>query len=299
MNAIETRNLNYRAGRTFELKDLSLNVPTGAVYGFLGPNGSGKTTTIRLLLAMAKRLRGEVRLLGHAIPDEIATALARIGYVPERPHLYSAFTIDEAIAYHAAFYATWDRAWAEKLQREFQLPGDRRIGRLSKGETGKLMILLALAQRPELLVLDEPTDGLDPMIRRDAMSAVLDYVAQSGATVFISSHLVHELERMCDWVGVLDHGRLIVELPMETFKSGVKRIRLQNPPREAVDPPFTILSRSANGHALGGDTWVVRGWSDPMRQYFEQAGAPIREVIDMDLEEVFVELLRSSRQVQS
>lgn len=299
MNAIETRGLTYRAGKSFELKEVALNVPAGSVYGFLGPNGSGKTTTIRLLMAMAKPIRGEIRLLGHEIPRDVATALSRIGYVPERPHLYSAFTIAEAIRYHASFYASWDAEWAHRLQREFDLPDDRRIGRLSKGETGKLMILLALAQRPELLILDEPTDGLDPMVRRDAMTAVLDYVAQTGATVFISSHLVHELERMCDWVGVLDHGRLVVELPMEAFKSGVKRIRLHNPPREAIEPPFTVLSRSANGHAFGGDTWVVRDWSEPMRQYFERAGAPVREVIDLDLEEVFVEVLRSSRQVQS
>src|SRR5690606_18765944 len=115
---------------------------------------------------------------------------------------------------------------------------DRRVGRLSKGETGKLMMLLALAQRPDLLVLDEPTDGLDPMVRRDVLTALLDYVSETGATVFISSHLVHELERMCNWVGVLDRGRMVAELPIDVLKGGIRRIHLAEAPAMAGAAPF-------------------------------------------------------------
>lgn len=296
-DAIETRGLTWKAGRSFELRDLALNVPGGSIYGFLGPNGSGKTTTIRLLMGMSRPASGEIRVLGHAYPREIPRALARTGYVPERPHLYPALRVDEAMRYHAAFFPEWDAAWAERLRAEFALPVDRRISRLSKGEVGKLMILLALAQRPELLILDEPTDGLDPMVRRDVLTAVLDYVAEAGATVFISSHLVHELERICDWVGVLDHGRLVAELPIHAFKSGVKRIRVGDAPPEPGDTPFVVLTRVQDELALG-ETWIVRDWQDPMRQYFEGVGASVRDVIDLDLEEVFVELLRSSRRVE-
>jgi len=296
-NAIETHGLAWRAGASFELRDLELNVPTGSIYGFLGPNGSGKTTTIRLLMGMSLAKGGEIRVLGHEYPREIPRALARTGYVPERPHVYGALRVDEAMRYHAAFFGTWDAAWAEKLCATFELPTDRRIARMSKGEVGKLLILLALAQRPELLILDEPTDGLDPMVRRDVLTAVLDYVAESGATVFISSHLVHELERICDWVGVLDHGRLVAELPIHAFKSGVKRIRVAQAPPEPGDTPFVVLSRLEDELALG-ETWIVRGWQDPMRQYFDGVGASVRDVIDLDLEEVFVELLRSSRRVE-
>lgn len=294
-NAIDVTGLHYRAGRTFEIQDMNLNVPTGSIYGFLGPNGAGKSTTIRLLMGMARAHGGTIRVLGHDVPAEVPRALARTGYVPERPHLYTALTVSEAIRCHASFYQSWDQTWAESLRKSFSLPADRPVGRMSKGEVGKLMILLALAQRPDLLVLDEPTDGLDPMVRRDALSAVLDYVADSGATVFISSHLVHELERICDWVGVLDHGRLVAELPIESFKSGVKRLRIVDAPAQPVDTPFVVLSR--NGDAVSSvETWVVRGWRDSMRQYFDGAGATLREVIDLDLEEVFVEFLRSSRQ---
>lgn len=294
-HAIETRGLSYRAGKHFEIPGLDLAVPAGSIYGFLGPNGSGKTTTIRLLLGMSRRRGGAVRLLDCDVPRQLPAALARIGYVPERPHLYAAFTVAEAIRFHASFYAAWDAARAESLRRQFALREDARVARLSKGETGKLMILLALAQRPELLILDEPTDGLDPMVRRDVLSAVLDYVGASGATVFISSHLVHELERMCDWVGVLDHGRLVVQLPIDVFKRGVKRVRLGNAPAEVNGAPLRLVSRQPD--PLGsGEVWVVSDWSEASASYLGARGVQVREVQDLDLEEVFVEILRGSRQ---
>jgi ABC-2 type transport system ATP-binding protein len=270
-------------------------VRRGSIYGFLGPNGSGKTTTIRMITGMLRPQRGQIRVLDGRVPRDLPRILARVGYVPERPHVYPGITVGEALRYHASFYPLWDSGWARELLCRLGLDEGRRIARMSKGETGKLLVLLALSQRPELLVLDEPTDGLDPVVRRDLMTAVLDYVSETGATVFISSHLVHELERICDWVGVLDGGRLVAELPMMTFKNGIKRLRVQNAPAETPDAPFVLLSRrSANGHGPG-ETWVVRGWQDPMRGYLEAIGATVRDVVDLDLEEGFVELLRSSR----
>jgi ABC-2 type transport system ATP-binding protein len=296
-NAIEVRGLTFQPDRNFAIRDMSLNVPAGSIYGFLGPNGAGKSTTIRLLLGMARPQAGEIRLLDGRVPQDIARLLARTGYVPERPHLYPGLTGHEAIRSHSAFYATWDAAWSSQLQQQFGIPLERTIGSMSKGEVGKLMILLALSQRPELLVLDEPTDGLDPMIRRDAMSAILEYVAETNATVFVSSHLVHELERICDWVGVLDHGRMVAELPIDVFKKGVKRLRLSDAPSDTTNAPFAVLSRGRNGSG-NSEIWVVRGWDDSMSQYLQSRGTTVREVVDLDLEEVFVEFLRSSRTVR-
>jgi ABC-2 type transport system ATP-binding protein len=293
--AIETRDLAFRAGKSFELRDLSVKVPAGAIYGFLGPNGSGKTTTIRLLLGLLRPMAGEITVLGHAIPREVPRALARTGYVPERPHLYQTLTVAESLRYHAAFYPTWDRRWAEELTGRFRLDLSQPLARLSKGEMGKLMILQALSQVPELLVLDEPTDGLDPVVRREVLTALLDFVAQRNATVFISSHLIHELERICDWVGVMDRGRLVAELPMQSFKNGIKRLRVHRAPALAGDTPFVVLAREQEGGL--SETWVVRGWQAPMGQYFEGVGATLREVVDLDLEEGFVELLRTARAV--
>ena len=292
MNAIEVRDLHYRAGKTFEIRDFALNVPTGSFYGFLGPNGAGKTTVIQLLLGLLRPLGGRVAVLGRELPREAPAALARTGYVPERPHLYPTLTVAEALQYHRAFYPSWDGARANELVAQFGLERDQRLQGLSKGEMGKLEMLLALAQRPDLLVLDEPTDGLDPVVRRDALTALLDYVSQHNATVFISSHLVHELERICDWVGVMDRGRLLAEVPMQSFKNGIKRLRVANAPAPSAQMPFVLLSRET-GQAV--ETWIVRGWQPPMTQWFEGSGAALREVIDLDLEEGFVELLRTFR----
>jgi len=292
-NAIEIRQLHYRAGRAFELKQLDLNVPSGAIYGFLGPNGSGKTTTMRLVLGLLRPLSGRITVLGDEMPANAARVLARVGYVPEQPHLDPTLTVREALRFQAAFYATWDWPRAEQLLRHFDLDERNTFGGLSKGQKGKLMTLLALAQRPELLLLDEPTDGLDPVVRRDVLSALLDYVSQRQATVFISSHLVHELERICDWIGVMDNGRLITEVPMERFKNGIKRLRVADAPPTATDAPFVILARErANG---GAETWVVRDWEPGMAVYFATVGAALNDVIDLDLEEGFVELLRTFR----
>jgi ABC-2 type transport system ATP-binding protein len=292
--AIETRGAGCRAG-SFEIGSLDLSVPAGAIYGFLGPNGSGKTTTIRMLLGMLRRRSGSVRLLGLEVPEQLPAALAKIGYVPERPHLYPSLTVAEALRFHGAFYASWDASWAESLRAQFDLRPEQRVGKLSKGEAGKLLMLLALAQRPELLILDEPTDGLDPMVRRDVLTAVLEYVAETRATVFVSSHLVHELERICDWVGVLDRGRLIAQMPVDHFKRGVKRVRFGRAPVLANGGALDVLSRAADPVGAG-ELWVVRNWSEDTASYLAGEGASVREVIDLDLEDVFVELLRGSRQ---
>ncbi len=289
-DAIQIRGLSYQVGG-FALRDVNLSVPAGAVYGFLGPNGAGKTTTIRLLLGLLRPTGGSLKVLGEDVQTDIVSILGRVGYVPERPHLYPDLTVAEAIRFHAAFHPRYDHAASKDLVARFELPGNRLLSRLSKGEMGKLMILLALAQRPDLLVLDEPTDGLDPVVRRDALHAILDYVTGSGATVLISSHLVHELERFCDWIGVLDQGTIVAQLPMQEFKSGLKRLRV-GVGAPAAGAPFTVLARGAVG--MGGEVWTVRGWQSEMSGWFGESHA-LREVVDLDLEEAFVELLRSAR----
>jgi len=270
-HAITIDNLSYRAGQHFAIRDLRMRVPNGSVYGFLGPNGSGKTTTLRLLLGMLPPADGTITVLGHDVPRGAHRALARIGYVPERLHLYPMLSV----------------------RRAFDLRDEQGVGRLSKGEAGKLMMLLALAIRPELLVLDEPTDGLDPVVRRDVLAALLEYVSAHGATVLVSSHLVHEQERICDWIGVMDGGRLVAEMPMHAFRSGIKRLRIAGAPPQAAAAPFGILARRAG--AGREEEWVVRDWRDDMTSWFASGSASVREVVDLDLEESFVETLRAAR----
>ena len=292
-NAIEIQQLAYRPGRGFEIAALDLRVPTGSIYGFLGPNGSGKTTTIRLVLGLLRPRGGRITVLGRAMPADAPHILSRTGYVPEHPHLDPTLTVRETLRFQSAFYPLWDATWAEQLLEAFELDPARAFAKLSKGEKGKVMMLLALAQRPELLVLDEPTDGLDPVVRRDILAALLDYVSQHGATVFISSHLVHELERMCDWIGVMDNGRLVTELPIDQFRNGIKRLQVTGAPSDLSTVPFSLLARSPNGGTT--ETWVVRGWEPDMSEYFATVGASLQGVDDLDLEDGYVELLRTFR----
>ena len=291
--AIRLRGVDYRASKEFAIRDLAMTVPRGAVYGFLGPNGSGKTTAIRLMLGMLATDAGTVDVLGHEIPRDVHRALAKTGYVPERNHLWPHLTVEETMRCHAAFYATWDGARAESLRNQFSLRSTQLVSALSKGEAGKLMMLLALAVQPELLVLDEPTDGLDPVVRRDVLEALVEYVATRQATVLISSHLVHEQERICDWVGVLDQGKMLAEMPMQEFRSGIKRLRVHGAPPVHDAAPFGVLARDAQFGR--GETWVVRGWQDSHIAWMTNAGATVREVESLDLEESFVELLRGGR----
>jgi ABC-2 type transport system ATP-binding protein len=291
-NVIETYELTYRAGKEFELHDLALKVREGSIYGFLGPNGAGKTTTIKLLMGMLRPVAGQISVLGLKVPQDMPRILAGVGYVPERPHLYPFLSVAEAIEFHAACFPTFDPPYADELRDQFNLSAGAKLSRLSKGEMGKLHMLLVLAQRPKLLILDEPTDGLDPVVRRDVFSALLDFCSQGSTSVFISSHLVHELERICDWVGVIDRGRMVVELPMHAFKSGIKRIRLDSAPSLVGDTPFVLVNRE---QTTMDEIWTVRGWQAPMVQWFEGAGVRVKEIVDLDLEEGFVELLRAAR----
>lgn len=290
--AIQLRDVSYRTGGEFALDRLTLDVPRGSIYGFLGANGAGKSTTIRLIMGMLLADSGNVTVLGHEIPRDVVPALARVGYIPERPHLYQDLTVAEQMRFHAAFHKRWDPALAAQLLGDFGLRPDAVISRQSKGETGKLMMLLALAQRPDLLVLDEPTDGLDPVVRRDVFAALLDFVSRDGATVLISSHLVHELERFCDRIGVIDGGRLVADLPIDTLKAGIKRVRVDRVPRELPTSPFEIVERLVIGDA---ESWLVRGWEPSMTEWFDGSGAELKQVIDLDLEEGFVEMLGASR----
>lgn len=289
--ALATRGLSRRLGREFAVRDVSLTVPAGAVYGLLGPNGAGKTTTLRLVLGLLRPGAGEVEILGMDARRHPAEARRRLGYVPERPGLPGWMTVRRAMRHHAAFFPGWSDAYAAELRARMGIPEDRPVGQLSKGQAGKLSLLLALAHRPSLLLLDEPTDGLDPVARRDFMEMLLEYVADTGATVLLSSHLVHELERVADWIGVMDSGRLVAEMPLQEFRGSIKRLRVE-PPAAPVEPailPFTVLSRVARGRE---ELWSVRGWEPGMDGALENHGVRLRGVVDLDLEECYVELLR-------
>lgn len=289
--ALLTRGLSRRVSRDFAVADVSMIVPAGAIYGLLGPNGAGKTTTLRLVLDLLRPDRGEVRVLGVDARRHPARARMRVGYVPERPAPPEWMTVERVMRHHAAFYPTWDWAYAGAVRARLQLPPGRKVQHLSKGEAGKLALLLALSHHPALLVLDEPTDGLDPVARREITELLLEYVSDTGATVLISSHLVHELERFADRVGVMDGGRLVAETPLDALRGSIKRLRVEAAPGTLGPLPFTLLSREPRGRE---EVWAVRGWEPEMGGELAARGVALHGVVDLDLEECYVALLRTT-----
>jgi ABC-2 type transport system ATP-binding protein len=191
------------------LNDVSLHVPPAGVFGLVGENGAGKTTLIKHILGLFRAEAGQVRVFGRDPVADPVFVLERIGYLSEQPDLPGWMKVEELMRYTRAFHPRWDPAYAEHLRVQFGLNPKARLHTLSKGQRAKAGLLAAQAHRPELLVLDEPSSGLDPLVRRDILEAVIRTVADEGRTVFFSSHLLEEIERVSDHVAMLHRGKLV------------------------------------------------------------------------------------------
>src|SRR5207247_1697424 len=216
---ITVADLTRRFGATTALDSVSLSLPRGAVYGLVGANGAGKTTLIKHLLGLLRAERGSVRVFGLDPVADPVGVLSRIGYLSEENDLPGWMRVDELMRYSRAFYPAWDDAYAEELRRTFALDASAKIKDLSKGQKARVGLLVALAYRPELLVLDEPSSGLDPIVRRDILGAVLRTIADEGRTVLFSSHLLDEVEEVADHVTMLSRGRIVLSAPLADIKA--------------------------------------------------------------------------------
>lgn len=192
------------------LDELSLYVPRGCVFGLVGENGAGKTTLIKHLLGLLRAESGTVRVFGQDPTREPVSVLSRVGYLSEQPDVPAWMRVRELMRYTQAFYPSWDPAYAEQLRQLFGLDPGQRIRTLSKGQKAKAALLAAQAHRPELLVLDEPSSGLDPVVRRDILETIIRTVGDEGRTVFFSSHLLEEIERVSDHIAMLHAGKLVL-----------------------------------------------------------------------------------------
>ncbi len=216
---IRVTGLSRRFGATTALDSIDLSLPGGAVYGLVGVNGAGKTTLIRHLLGLLRAERGSVRVFGLDPVADPVGVLGRIGYLSEENDLPGWMRVDELLRYSRAFYPDWDDAYAEELRRAFGLDPSAGIRTLSRGQRARTGLLIALAHRPRLLVLDEPSSGLDPLVRRDILAAVLRAIADEGRTVLFSSHLLEEVEQVADHVTMISHGRIALSAPLDTIRT--------------------------------------------------------------------------------
>ena len=217
-SVITVSELTRRFGAKTALASVSLSVPRGAVYGLVGENGAGKTTLIKHILGLLRAQVGSVRVFGLDPVADPVGVLSRIGYLSEERDLPGWMRVDELLRYTRAFYPAWDDAYAEELQQAFALDTSATIKNLSKGEKARVGLLIALAYRPELLVLDEPSTGLDPVVRRDILDAIIRTIADEGRTVLFSSHLLDEVERVADHVTMISHGRIVLSAPLAAIR---------------------------------------------------------------------------------
>ena len=228
-NVIETHGLTRRFRSLEAVHDLDLTLGAGKVFAFLGRNGAGKTTTIKLLAGLLAPSDGESRLLGTPSSALGPSDWQRVGYVSENQRLYEWMTGGELLDFVRPLYPTWDRAFEGELVRKLVIPVDRRLAQCSRGEKMKLALLLALAFRPKLLILDEPFSGLDPLSREELLAGVLEVTSQEAWSVFFSTHDVDEVERLADDVGVIESGRLELHEPLEALQARFRRVHVVLP----------------------------------------------------------------------
>jgi ABC-2 type transport system ATP-binding protein len=244
---IEADSLRKTFKENVALDGLSLRVPKGSIYGFLGRNGAGKTTTIKVLMGLLRLDGGAARVFGlpAQVPANGLEIRRRLGFVTEDKELYPYMTVEDMIRFTRSFYPTWRKDWEQRYLKIFDLPPKRKVPELSKGMRSKLCLLLAICRAPALLILDEPTDGLDPAAVEDVLKEVISISAQEGTTIFFSSHQLHEVEQIADHVGIIDHGTTILESPLDDLKKQYQRI-------------LVVLDRELNSpiHWVDGATHV-------------------------------------------
>lgn len=283
---ISVRHLSHRYGRKLALDDVSFDVPRGRVFGLVGENGAGKTTLMKHLLGALCPDEGDVRVLGVEPTRNPVAVLSRIGYLSEDRDLPGWMRIRELLRYTKAFYPNWDDAYAEDLRKCFRLPEDAKVRNLSRGEKARAGLLTALAHRPEILLLDEPSSGLDPVSRHDILGVVVKSVAEEGRTVVFSSHLLDEVERVVDDVAMIRNGRLELLMPVDELRATHHRIVV------AFDEPQTHFPRVDCVVQVEGEgrEWAVicQGTLDETSRELQSAGAAILETTTPTLDAVFV-----------
>jgi ABC-2 type transport system ATP-binding protein len=282
--AFELRDVSKRY-RFFALERLSLRLEPGQILGFVGPNGAGKSTSIRILMGLVAPDAGEVELLGHRMPDGQVAAKRDVGFVSEEMRLFGGARLGWHLDFVRSVCPGWDDGYARTLLGRFDLHPEQKARALSRGEQVKALMLLALARRPKLLVLDEPTTGLDPVARHELLAELMEVVRDEGRSVLFSSHNTLDVEQIADQIAFLDRGRLVAAADKETFLERWRRVALELPERAEVPALPGGVEVARDGRFA---TATFDAWRPELAAELERSGAVVREVQRMTLEEIFV-----------
>ena len=278
--------------RFFTLEDLSLDLEPGQIMGFVGPNGAGKSTTIRLLTGLLAPDAGEIRVLGHAMPEAQTLAKRDIGFVSDDMRLFGHATLAWHMNFVASIYPGWDAQYAKTLVKRFNLRPEQNVSGLSSGEHVKAVLLLALARRPRLLILDEPTSGLDPVARHELLSEFMDVLRDEDRSILFSSHNTVDVERISDRITFIDRGRMVESSDKEDFLERWRRIQLQIPGGSSLPDLPHLVSRVDDGQFV---TLTTNRYSEDLLAYL---GDRVRQVQRMSLEEIFVANVMHHRELR-
>jgi len=292
--AIELLGLTKRFGRTTAVDRLSLRVTPGSTFGLIGPNGAGKTTTIKMLMGVLTPTAGQARALGIDALAEPLVLRQRVGYVPESHHMDRWMRVAEVVGFCRSLYASWNDRTCREMLDLFELDERKKVRHLSKGMLVKLSLVLAVSHEPEVLVLDEPMAGLDPLAREEFLDGVLRTICDRGRTVLFSTHSLDDVQRLADTVGILHGGRLLVHRNIEELLATTKRIRATLTDGRLPDrlPANTIWQR------VQGREWLVTVGDfteETVRQLRAEEGVEHVEVIDLGLEDLFKDFIRGQR----
>jgi ABC-2 type transport system ATP-binding protein len=291
---IETANVSRSFAESIAVDDLNLRVRRGSIYGFLGRNGAGKTTTLKMLVGLIWPDRGSIQVNGVEPARFTVADRWKIGYVSERQVLNPFMRVDALIRFTASFYPNWDFATCERLLKQFKIDPTKRIRALSLGTTRQVAFMLAMAQRPDVLILDEPAANLDVVARREFLNEMLDLLREDGKTVLISSHILSDVERVADEVGIIAQGKLKVSEPLDRLKETVKKVRFYG--FETTTNHFELpdaLHFSRTGKEILATLRVEK--EDTLAKLASKHRCQY-EMIDMNLEDIFVEIVRDPKE---
>ena len=277
---LELKNVTKTFGTFKAIDDLTMTVPQGAVYGLVGPNGAGKSTAIRLLTGVYRPDCGSITMEGMPIYEN-PIIKSRICSIPDEIFFFPSASLEEMRKYYKGLYPQFDDELFQKLYDVFQLPPKSQLRRFSKGMQKQAAFQLSICTRPDVLVLDEPVDGLDPVMRRQVWSLILSDVAQRGTTVLISSHNLRELEDICDHVGIMDHGKMLLERSLADMQGNTVKLQIVGDTPEGLN----VLHESTSGRLK---TLVIRGTADEVTAKAKTVGAAYFDVLPLSLEEIFI-----------
>lgn len=277
---LELKNVSKSFGKFKALDNLTMTIPQGSVYGLVGPNGAGKTTAIRHITGVYRPDEGEITMEGLPIYENPQVKQA-IGYIPDEIFYFSSATLKDMAKFYRGLYPRFDMALFQRLTEVFQLPMGSPIRRFSKGMQKQAAFQLTLSIRPDVLVLDEPVDGLDPVMRRQVMSLILAEVAERNTTVLISSHNLRELEDVCDHVGIMNHGKMLLERSLADMQGNTVKLQMVGDVPEGLE----ILHQSSTGRL---QTLVVRGNAREVEAQVAAAEPMFYDILPLSLEEIFI-----------